>query len=324
MGLIGFGFIGQTHASSIQTNPEGELVAVCASEGERDLVPDGVDFFPDYKTLLAQDLDGIVIATPTPLHEEMAVAAAEQGKHVFLEKPMAPSLAACNKIVSTASKAGTRLFVGHVLHFWPSYTTARQRVLLGEIGTPKFLRAQRISSFPSWGAWYKQEAESGGVILDLNIHDIDYAMWLFEGVPVEVYCESRAIDVEGGRVPGICFTTLHFDGGAIAYCEASWAARNRYPFTTRCEIGGTGGFIQFESTGTQPVVACSDEDETRWDPYQRDGYWQEMDHFIHVLQTPEEEVAVSGEYSRDVIQACLAARMSARERRPVKITEVEV
>ncbi len=325
LAVIGYGFMGKTHAANILDNPAANLLSICSLEEDRTSVPKGVSFFSDYRKMLKEaPLDGVVIATPTPLHEEMALATVEAGKHLFIEKPLAGTLPSCDRIVKRANESGVQLYVGHVLHFWPSYFAARSQVLGNAVGDLKYIRAVRAGSFPAWASWFSKDEESGAVILDLNIHDIDYAMWLVNSPVEEVYCEAREIDAHGSQVWGIAFTTLTFQNGVTAYCEASWAGRERFPFTTRLEIAGTDGLLTISSPPIGALASYSDKDVLNSDPMVEDGYALELSHFIELIQGKVTEPAVTGSYSRDVVRTCLAARESARRHQPVKPEEVEV
>src|SRR5690606_8031401 len=107
--------------------------------------------------------------------------AAAAGKHVFCEKPISISIEDAKAMVEACEKAGVTLMVGHVLRFFPEYDAARDAVAGGRLGDPKVIRATRASAFPTWGSdnWFADESRSGGPIVDLIIHDIDWIRWTF-------------------------------------------------------------------------------------------------------------------------------------------------
>jgi len=156
--------------------------------------------------------------------------------------------------------------------------------------------------------------------LDLSIHDIDYACWALGGIPDSVFCDIKTIKVADKELPGISFTTLDF-GDAIAYCEASWAGKGKFPFTSRAEIVGSEGMVKFDGAGSTPIFTYSDTEAGTLDPYENDGYYLEMDSFISAILN-DTVIAVPPEEGRNAVAVCLAAIKSADEKRAVKISEV--
>ncbi|GAB4310522.1 MAG: Gfo/Idh/MocA family oxidoreductase [Promethearchaeota archaeon] len=319
VGLVGLGFVGRVHLANLLADDRVQLV-VCSLSVDEKKVPAGIPFYDDFEAMLANEtLDGVVIATPTPLHEPMAVEATRRGVHAFVEKPLALDLPGCDRIVDAARKTGAYLQVGHVLHFWPSYVEARRRVREGDLGRPRQLRAIRAGPFPGWAAWFADDAQSGSVILDLNIHDVDFAAWLFDEPVAEVYAEAREIEVHGRRVWGVAHTSLRFESGGLALCEASWAGAATMPFTTKLEVACEKGLLSFEP---RPCLSLYGAEEAKHlDPVQLDGYALELRHFVDLLTGKATEPAVTGEFSREVVRVCLAARKSAREHRVVRPRE---
>ncbi len=323
-GVIGHGFIGKTHVQSIQKHPQAELHAIFSQPEDKDEIPDGVTFYTDWEELLDNDaIDCVLIATPTPTHAEIAKKSAQNGKAMIIEKPMTRSLEEAEELIQMIKKTKAIAFVGHVLRFWPSYYLAKQEALKRDssIGDLKMIRLQRISGFPSWASWFLDEEQSGGVILDLSIHDLDYACDLMGELPETVYCEGQKIPVNGHHVLGISMTTLRFPGNRIAYCEGSWAARPTFPFTVTTEIIGSEGIIEFDSTSRFPLNICTNQSAMPLDPMEYDGYYRELDSFIQSVlnQTPPE---VSVEDGRNAVALSLAALQSIQEKRPVAMKEV--
>ncbi|SFJ02452.1 Predicted dehydrogenase [Paenibacillus sp. UNC496MF] len=246
--LIGAGAMGTVHAEAHARNPRAELVGI-------------VDARPDAAAALAERLgtrayaaldelladaepDVVDICLPTPLHKEYVLRAAALGKHAICEKPIAGNLADARAMIGACKSAGVHLYIGHVVRFFPEYAQARELVRAGEIGDVGTVRAERVSSAPSgYNGWYADFAQSGGVLLDLLLHDFDWLRWTFGDVE-RVY--ARGLHASGDASgPDHAFATLRFRSGAIGYANGSWA----FPegFATRLEVAGNGGILSVNS-----------------------------------------------------------------------------
>ncbi|GGL87818.1 dehydrogenase [Deinococcus aerolatus] len=248
VGLIGTGLMGTVHAQAWAQRP-GVLCAVCAPD---DRARDFAARFGLIPCATLDDLwaevDVVDICTPTPSHAEYAVQAARAGKHVLCEKPLALTLEDADPIIAACAQAGVRLFVAHVLRFFPQYAAAQAQVHSGAIDDPRVLRLSRMSSPPSPGSWLLDEARSGGVPLDLMIHDLDYARWIAGEVTSVYATESR----QAGRIT--VHATLSHIGGAISLIEGGWAAPPGV-FRTALDIAGTTGVIEWTSDAVLPLQA---------------------------------------------------------------------
>ncbi|MHA1822041.1 MAG: Gfo/Idh/MocA family protein [Promethearchaeota archaeon] len=320
-GILGFGFMGRTHYENLKRNPHAIVKCVFSLDKIPRAYNSEFKVYKDWKRMITEeDIDAVVIATPTNTHKELAVYAAEHGKHIFLEKPMALNIDECNEVIEASKKNNIKLFVGHVVRFWPSYSLVKTYINenKGHIGDVKMLRLKRLSAPPNWSDWFLDIAKSGGVILDLSIHDIDYSVFLLKKLPERVFCKTVENTIKGKKVPVISYTTLDFTD-AISYCEASWAGTPSFPFTTEAEIVGEDGIINFDNK-TSALNVYSRE-PLNIDPYDPDGYYLEMDSFINSILL-NKDVAVSGEDGKNAVALCLAAIKSANENRVVNIKEV--
>ena len=180
VGIIGFGFIGKIHLENLLKMPDIKVQSVFSTIDEREQIPKDISFYTDYKQMINQeDLDVALICTPTFTHEEIACSCAAKGLDIFLEKPMALTIESCDKILDSIKNNNVNLMVGHVLRFWPTYGSVKYYLeendsILGEILS---ITGMRFQTFP-WSQWFADQTKSGGVILDLSIHDIDYAIWI--------------------------------------------------------------------------------------------------------------------------------------------------
>jgi predicted dehydrogenase len=211
----------------------------------------GMRAYQRYEDLLA-NVDIIDLCVPTDLHHSMVIQAAKAGKHIVCEKPIALTVADGRAMIDTCRAAGVRLFIAMVLRFVPQYRAAWQVIDEGKIGKLGVIRLTRAAYQPRKAAdnWFVDEKRSGGMILDLMIHDYDYARWLAGNV-VRVFAKS----VRAARpdAPGdYALVTLRFSDGAIAHIEGGWAYPPGY-FRTSIELAGLDGVLEWASDGSDPL-----------------------------------------------------------------------
>jgi UDP-N-acetylglucosamine 3-dehydrogenase len=245
VGLVGTGALGTVHAANLSaipfcrlalvaTNPSSGPPSSFAGVGEATVV--------DADRVFDGDLvDAVVIATPTDTHAAYVCQAIEAGLPVFCEKPLARTLAEAERIRDLAERSGVKVAVGHVVRYFPEYAAARELVLSGQLGAPATARLARLNTGPAGlSGWYAEPERSGGVLLDMAIHDVDWCLWAF-GRAQRVYA-VRA----GGVAREVASVTIRHQGGTISYIDASW--RNA-TFATSLEISGTEGFYRVEGSG---------------------------------------------------------------------------
>jgi predicted dehydrogenase len=246
VGLIGQGMLGAVHAASMSMLPGCRLVAASKASASSATVSAAAERITDADSVCDPGLvDAVVIATPTDTHAAYARQAIEAGLSVFCEKPLARTLAEAEQIGDLAERFGAKVAVGHVVRYFPEYAAARVLVSRGELGTPITARLTRLNSSPAGlSAWYSDSARSGGVLLDMAIHDVDWCLWALG--PAERVYAVRAGDM-GREVASV---TIRHRVGTISYIDASWRHRT---FATSLEICGTGGFYRVEGSASAGV-----------------------------------------------------------------------
>ena len=253
VGVVGTGFIGATHVAAwtaegmrvvVHDVDAGSATALAARHGAT-VAGSLADLF--------RDVDVVDVCTPTHLHANVAIAAARAGRHVICEKPMARTLEDAEAMLEAARQAGVRLFVAHVVRFFPEYVAARAAVLAGKIGEPAVLRLTRASFRPRQpaGHWFFDHAKSGGIVLDLMIHDLDYARWV-AGDVAAVHCRSARVARPDAGVDHAVAILTH-RSGAISHVSASWGYAPP-TFRTAFEIAGSHGLIEQDSASTAPLT----------------------------------------------------------------------
>jgi predicted dehydrogenase len=246
--------MGSVHAAGWAACADADLVAVTSSPDRppSDLAQQyGMRACATLEELL--DLVDVVdICAPTDLHHEITLAAAAAGRAVICEKPLARTPGQATEMIDACREAGVPLLVAHVVRFFPEYAAAKAAVDNGEIGDPAVVRLTRATFQPAKpaGNWFVDERRSGGLHLDLMIHDLDYARWV-AGDVVTAYARSVLATRPEAGVDHV-LAILRHRSGAISHVEGSWA----YPpptFRTRGEIAGTTGTLEFDSDRTAPV-----------------------------------------------------------------------
>ncbi len=302
VGIVGAGGISRTHADRWLQIPGIELAGffdIAEDASRRAVEAFGGKTYASLQELF-DAVDYVDVCTPGTAHAEPVIAALEAGLPTVCEKPLANSVADCEKIVDAAERTGTPLFVAMVVRFFPQFAKAKEVLDSGAIGAPGVIRTVRSGSYPDAGsAWrkglaitsyYADFAQSGGVLLDLCIHDIDYQRWCF-GEIERVF--ARGMMFAGKEPIDHALLTVRFTNGAVGHIEGSWA----YPrgrFQQRIEIAGTEGIIEWDSRARPPVeLALAGEDgmlaASGSSPTARqdDPYYAELAHFVSCVEAKE-------------------------------------
>jgi predicted dehydrogenase len=247
VGLIGSGFSSNIHAEAFQEVPEATLVAACGRS------PSAIEEFgrkwkipfttTDYRRLLERpDVDMVVLGIPNDLHLEVTTAAAQAGKHVVVEKPLAHTLEAGRAMVAACREHRVKLMYGETLCFSPKYARARQLVAEGAIGKMYMVKQGEKHSGPHSAWFYDVQRSGGGAIMDMGCHGIEWARWMY-GKPkpkcVVAHCQHVYHTRTRGEDNSVIL--LEFEGGEIAVIEDSWAKHGG--MDDRIELYGTEGVI---------------------------------------------------------------------------------
>jgi predicted dehydrogenase len=208
--------------------------------------------------------------------------------------------------------AGVQLFVGQVLRFFPEFVKGREIAQSGEVGRPIIARTTRGGRFPMGSSnWFGDLEQSGGVILDMMIHDLDWLRWTF-GEPESIFCRSIAATRE--PPPDYALATIKFQNGMLAHVEASWAHYSS--FSVRVEVVGENGVMELDNARTNPIkLVQRDPDgapglEIPENPALKNPYYLELEHFVRVMEG-KEECRVSPQDGIRAVEMCEAAIKSA-------------
>jgi len=332
IGLIGAGRIGKLHAQHLAFRiPDANLLAVA------DLFVEGAEkcaadcripsAFKDYRRILDNsDIDAVVICTSTDTHAQIIEEAAAAGKHIFCEKPLDLDLARIDRVLAAVDEAGVKLQVGFNRRFDPSFRRVRDLVAAGKIGTPHIVRITSRDPEPPPIEYVKV---SGGIFLDMTIHDFDMARYLINDEVSELYAAGGVmVDPEIGKVGDIdtAVITLRYAHGAIGTIDNSRKAV--YGYDQRVEVFGSEGMV---------VVSNNKPDTAEWSTADGvhsslplfffveryiDSYIAEMQAFMECIQQ-DKAPPITGTDGRIPVVMGYAARKSYAENRPVKLSEID-
>ena len=261
-GVIGTGIVGGAwHAHVYHSLPAAELVAVCDLDAgrareiaERYSVP---HVFTDYRDLLARDdIAAVSIATPDFAHREIAVAAAQAGKHILVEKPLATTVEDAEAILAAVEKSGVKLMVDFHNRVSSPFVQARQSVLDGELGELQYIYA-RLSNTTFVPTQMLPWASKSSALWFLASHTFDMSTWLLNDKPVRVYAVSRSGILRGKGVDTQDFhvAIVEFAGGAVVTLENSWILPETEPnvFNFKMEVLGSEGVLYINTSDNRTV-----------------------------------------------------------------------
>lgn len=330
VGVIGTGRIGKLHIQHLSQNiPEVELVAICTLDTETaETLAEQFNtpqITSDYFTLLSNSqIDAVVVASSTDSHVEICQAAAEAGKHIFCEKPIALELEQIDETLAIVEDASVKFQVGFNRRFDVNFMRVREAVASGEIGEPHMLRITSRDLAPPPIEYIKV---SGGIFLDMTIHDFDMARYLIGDEVIEVYAVGCVrVDPKIGEAGDIdtAIITLRFQNGVLATIDNSREAV--YGYDQRVEVFGSKGMVTVGNPLTDTVTFSGSEgSRTASPPYffverYKEAYLSELRAFIKCVQEGTQP-PVTGEDGRAPIVMGYAALKSLRENRPVQLSE---
>ena len=336
-GICGLGFMGRTHFRYLSAHPAAQVVAVCdknedartgrwratgnlAAGAAEHSDLSGIAQYARPEELLADPrVQAVAITLPTPLHAECTVEALAAGKHVICEKPMAPTLADCDRMIAAARQSGRTLMIGQCIRFWPQYEKIKALVDEGLIGAVRFAKLARLSSAPTYsdGNWLLNGAASGGALLDLHVHDVDFAQYLL-GLPATI----TAVGCRGvsGQIDH-SFATYSYADGRYALLEVSWAYHTPWPFEMAITVCGERGTLTWSSrSGTDVLHYAGREEVQRIACENEDGWKRELDYFVQCVRAGRPVQRCLPESSRTSIELFLLEQRAISENAPVAVS----
>jgi myo-inositol 2-dehydrogenase/D-chiro-inositol 1-dehydrogenase len=200
---------------------------------------------PSFEQLLAA-CDVIDVCTPTPAHRAYAEAALAAGRHVVVEKPLARTHDDAARLATLAAAGPSRLYPAHVVRYFPQYERLAAAVATGHVGRPAVLRFTRTGAYPRWAGWFADPAQSGGVVMDLMVHDLDIARWV-AGDVTDVYATLATGPADDGGEVATAHAVLTHAGGAVSHVRGVWGPPTT-SFATSFHVAGEDGVLEWRST----------------------------------------------------------------------------
>jgi len=335
IGIVGFGFMGRMHYANWSKCANARVAAICDTDpdiienskkagGNIEGADQAVDFdsltvYCDYEKMLAdQCVDVVSITLPTFLHAAFSIKALEAGVHVLCEKPMALDLESCEQMISAAKTSDKIFQIGHCIRFWPEYAKTKELIDSGEYGQVISATFKRLGCAPNWGAedWFANDDRSGGVALDLHIHDSDYVQYLF-GMPQ---------GVQGFGSPGSgkglkCITTRYAYGDdKVVTAEGSWAMSPSFGFEMSFNIVLEKATIVYDCSRDPAFKVCPVEGEAFTPEVAAgDGYLLEIEHFVGLVNGETLPEIITLQQSADSIRLVRAEVESVQKQKEIRL-----
>jgi scyllo-inositol 2-dehydrogenase (NAD+) len=332
MGVIGLGRMGRLYARILATQVTGAQLYAVAEAGDqaRAQVEDELSipyvFTDAYEAIAHPDLQAVIITTPTSTHHDLVIAAAGAGKAIFCEKPLALTLRETRAMIEAASRARVPLQVGFMRRFDPAYQRAKAMIAGGQIGYPVTFKSLSRDPFCP-PRTYMDPARSGGLIIDMAIHDFDLARWLMSSEVERVSAEGTTLVCEDLASAGDidnALVNMRFASGALGNIEAS---RNAfYGYDIRTEVLGSDGAVMIGAHRYTPVLLLTRAGATHdVTPYLMerfgDAYRAQLQHFADCLRACQPP-AVGGAEAYAACMIGIAATQSYHTGRPVVLSEL--
>jgi myo-inositol 2-dehydrogenase / D-chiro-inositol 1-dehydrogenase len=336
VGIIGSAFSSNLHAEALKDVCEARITAVCSKD--RQHVEDfarkwGIPWTAtDYRLLIERkDVDVVIVGLPNDLHREVVVAAADAGKHIILEKPIAHTLADADAMIAACKKQNVKLMYAETICFSPKYARAKQLADENAIGRLFMIKQGEKHSGPHSDWFYDVNRSGGGAIMDMGCHGIEWARWMY-GKPkvksVVAHCQ-RVFHTQRTEGEDNSVIILEFGTGQVAVIENSWAKQGG--MDDRVELYGTEGVVYcdllhgssmqtYSAKGYGYAVEKAGETKgwtfTVFEESYLYGFPHEMRHFIRCVLDDETPMETGGD-GRATLEIIYAAYESAGSGRRV-------
>ncbi|GMA60216.1 Gfo/Idh/MocA family oxidoreductase [Alicyclobacillus fastidiosus] len=264
-----------------------------------------------------ENVNIVDICLPSHLHAQVAELALEHGKHVFIEKPAVREWSELERLRTAEQNAQAKVMVGHVLRYFPEYRLILERAqAVGEYGM--LLAKRRAKSPEGSGNWFLNTQQSGGIILDLALHDIDFARLLF-GPVASVFAQTAGLNETYALI------TLHHENRSVSHIEVSWMYTGG--FHARVEVQVGGHHWSHDNHESNPMVVHADAltsvaaVEVPLTPFREDPWTRQIKDFVRCIKE-DTKSPISLHDAGESLKVALAAIQSARNKAPVSVSEV--
>lgn len=327
-GIIGFGGLGKNHFDGVKKLADmARIIAVCDVDStkfekaiatnlhtndEKSDLSDCRLYTNAYEMLEKETLDFVIIATPTYLHAELAVAALDKGIHVLSEKPMSRTLEGCRQMIEAAKRNQKLLSIGQCLRFSPQYLKLKELVDSGEYGKLLRLEMHRMSQPPTWGYqnWFMDFSKCGGAALDLHVHDVDFMQYTL-GMP-------QSVSSEGGSQKWVfdhITTRYTYENGPVVHITGDWSLNLAFGFRAEYFAVFERGVCYLQNDS---VYLCPDDGKKQKAELEDvDMYVEEKRYFFHCINEHKANDRIAPESAMQSIQIIMAEMESSESGHPI-------
>jgi len=336
--IVGFGFMGKTHYGAWKKCPGAKVVAICDSNlaqltakvqgnikgaADNSAVPKSVKVWPDFDAMLkAGGIDIVDITLPTPLHPVMSMKALKAGCHVLCEKPMALSVAECDRMLAAAKAAKRQFLIAQCVRFFPEYAILRDYIKSGKYGKVIAADFTRFMAAPKWspkgGSWLLDESKSGGLYVDAHVHDADYITSVF-GMPKAVTSKSHRS--EHGYTDHTSTVYEYGAKGPVITADSSFGASDSLVFDAAARVFFEKATVYLGGAYKNPLTVYPEGGK----PFQPklgklSGYEEEVRYFLKLVEGKAlKDQILTAKDARNSIALVLAERKSADTGKTVRL-----
>jgi predicted dehydrogenase len=330
LALVGLGFMAATHIKALRQVPGVRVAALCNPSGRQldgdfsgvagnvgdnapvKLEPGSFKAYRDYAALLADpEIDAVDICAPTLAHRDLAVAALGAGKHVLCEKPLARTAVQAREMAKVAAACGRVFMPAMCLRFFPEWAWVRAAIVDGRFGKVLAARFRRVAEPPGWGQTnFLDGTKSGGALLDLHIHDVDFVQFCF-GRPLAVRAHGYS------KISGaIDHVVTHYEvaGGALVHAEGAWCMTPGFGFNMSYTVNFERATVDYDlARGAESLkVAEAGQGGRVLKLDQPDGYVGELRHFAEAIAAGAQPSVVTAADGVSSVEICEAEEQSIR------------
>jgi len=326
--ILGAGFMGRMHAECYHNLPNAKLMAigdVDLNKAEELTKRYGARAFSRPEELIEdQNIDLIDICLPTFLHKEYVIKAAQAGKQIICEKPIALTVEDAEEMVRVAERAKVKFMVAQVIRFWPEYVRLKEIYKSKRLGRLLSISLTRLSTLPtwSWNNWLLDSEKSGSALIDLHIHDTDYLLYLL-GRPSLIFSQGSRTEIGYGHI----FTTFTFPQGTVAFVEGGWDIKaDNFPFLMTFRAIFEEGVVEFNSSRDKTLSIYQRGKEVEYPALQEElsasrdvggnisqlgAYFSEIKYFVDCVENDRPPAMAEARSAKDSLEVVLMEKRSA-------------
>ena len=289
LGIIGLGRMGQRHLANYLKISDVKVVALASKNdetinhllSEHKLKTSEIKIYKDYSEICSdKSIDAISINLPSYMHAEIAIKALQNNKHVFCEKPIDLNIGKAKQMIDLAKSKNKILLIGHVLRFWPEYLKAYEIIKSQKYGKVLAANFTRCRGLPNWDTnnWFSKKEKSGGVAIDLHIHDADLCVWWW-GKPDK-------INAQGNQ--NIIFSTWEYNNGPVIQFDSTWEPASKLPFYFGFKIILEKASIIFDSRNDSGLQLATNKEFKQLEISKHNPYLRLSQYFIDCIKNKKQ------------------------------------